>query len=174
MKEVYWISKIELSKYRQDNIRDCFTDQTIKFDYPNNVEEFDVFSETYRLKKAEYIENDLGENMVLDKFIVMDDGSGFADRSNEFANFLTVSRKYGVAIYLTRKNWQMMSQTKIFIFFQDLFKLVQYREYYLLLLVGIATITSLHKIFGLIKSILTYITLGLNSVSPSTHVALMI
>ena len=89
MKEVYWISKIELSKDREDNIRDCFTDQVVKFDYPNNVEEFDDLLETYRLRKAEYIENDLGENMVLDKVIVMDDVSGLADRSNEFANFLT-------------------------------------------------------------------------------------
>ena len=125
MKEVYWISKIELFKGREDNIRDCFTDQIVKFDYPNNVEEFDDLLETYRLKKAEYIENDLGENMVLDKVIVMDDVSGLADRSNEFANFLTVSRKYGVTcvyifhtIYPTRQNCQMIiSQTKIFKFF---------------------------------------------------------
>ena len=129
VKEVYWISKIELSKDREDNIRDCFTDQVVKFDYPNNVEEFDDLLETYRLRKAEYIENDLGENMVLDKVIVMDDVSGLADRSNEFANFLTVSRKYGVTcvyifhtIYPTRQNWQMiMSQTKIFNFFSGVF-----------------------------------------------------
>ena len=89
MKEVYWISKIELSKDREDNIRDCFTDQVVKCDYPNNAQKFDDLLETYRLRKAEYIENDLGENMVLDKVIVMDDVSGLADRSNEFANFLT-------------------------------------------------------------------------------------
>ena len=34
--------------------------------------------------------------MVLDNVIVMDDVSGLADRSNEFSNFLTVSRKYGL------------------------------------------------------------------------------
>ena len=50
----------------------------------------------YRLKKAVYIENDLGENMVLDKVIVMDVVSDLADKSDEFANFLTISRKYGV------------------------------------------------------------------------------
>ena len=62
---------------------------------------------------------------MLDKLIVMDDVSGLADKSDEFANFLTVSRKYGITyvyifhtIYPTRQNWQMiMSQTKIFIFF---------------------------------------------------------
>ena len=125
MKEVYWISKIELSKDREDNIRDCFPDQVVKFDYPSNVEEFDDLLEMYRLRKAEYIENELGENIVLDKLIVMDDVSGLADKFNEFANFLTVSRKYGVicvyifhTAYPTRQNWQIiLSQTKIFNFF---------------------------------------------------------
>ena len=37
-----------------------------------------------------------------------------------------------------------------------MFILVQYREYYLLLLVGTVTITSLHETFVLINSILTY------------------
>ena len=87
VKEVYWISKIELSKDRAENIRDCFTDQVVKLDYPNNVEEFDDLLEIYRLRKAEYTENDLGENMVLDKVIAMDGVSGLADKSDEFANF---------------------------------------------------------------------------------------
>ena len=43
VKEVCWILKIELSKDREDNIRDFFTDEIVKFDYPNNVEEFDDF-----------------------------------------------------------------------------------------------------------------------------------
>ena len=30
VREVYWISKIGLSKDREDNIRDCFTDQIVK------------------------------------------------------------------------------------------------------------------------------------------------
>ena len=34
--------------------------------------------------------------MILDKVIVMDDVSGLADKSDEFANLLTVSRKYGL------------------------------------------------------------------------------
>ena len=63
--------------------------------------------------------------MIIDKVIVMDNVSGIADKSDECANFLTVSRKYGITciyifrtMYPTRQNWQMiMSQTKIFIFF---------------------------------------------------------
>ena len=54
-----------------------------------------------------------------------DDISCLADRSEEFANFLTVSRKFGLTcvyifhtIYPTRQHWQMiLSQTKIFNFF---------------------------------------------------------
>ena len=63
--------------------------------------------------------------MVLEKLIVMDDVSGLADKSDEFTDFLTVSKKYGLTcvyifhtIYRTRQNWQIiMSQTKIFNFF---------------------------------------------------------
>ena len=96
VREVYWVSKIELSKDREENIRDCFVNQIIKFDYPNNVEEFDDLLKVYRRRKVDYIENDLGENIVLYKLIAMDNVSGLADKSDEFANFLTVSRKYGL------------------------------------------------------------------------------
>ena len=75
---------------REENIRDCFVNQIVKFNYPNNAEEFDDLLELYMRQKADYIENDLGENMVLDKVIVMDDVSGLADKSDKFANFLTV------------------------------------------------------------------------------------
>ena len=34
--------------------------------------------------------------MILDKVIVMDNVSGFSDKSDEFPNFLTVSRKCGL------------------------------------------------------------------------------
>ena len=72
--------------------------------YPDNVEDFDYLLEMCKRDKADYIENDLGENMVLDKLIVMDDVSGLADKSDEFNP--------------SRPNWQMiMSQTKIFNFF---------------------------------------------------------
>ena len=49
VKEVYWMSNIELSKAREENIRDCFVNQIVKFDYPNNVEEFDDLLQAYRL-----------------------------------------------------------------------------------------------------------------------------
>ena len=124
IKEVYWILKIELSADREDNIKDCFKDQHVDFKYPNNVEDFNLL-EIYKRKKSDYSENYLRENTVLDRVITMDDVSDLADRSAEFANFLTVSQKYGLTcvyifhtIYPTRQHWQMiLSQTKIFNFF---------------------------------------------------------
>ena len=108
IKEAYWISKIELSKEREENIEQCFVNQIVHFDYPNNVEDFNYLKDGYKRHKAEYVENNLGEKIILDKLIVMDDVSGLADK---FANFLTVSRKYGVtcvyvfhAIYHSRQN----------------------------------------------------------------------
>ena len=55
----------------------------------------------------------------------MDDVSGLADKSDDFSNFLTVSRKYGFScvyvfhtIYPGRQEWEMiMSQTRIINFF---------------------------------------------------------
>ena len=103
--------------------------------------------------KADYVENNLGEKMVLDKLIVMDDVSGLADKSDEFANFLAVSRKYGITcfyifdtIYPSRQNWQMiMSQKKYLIFFQALFRLAQFLEFYLLLQADIKMAYVLHR-----------------------------
>ena len=127
VKKVYWVSTIELFKDREENIRDNFLNQIVKFNYPNNAEEFDDLLELYRRRKTDYIENDLGENMVLDKIIAMDDVSGLDDKPDEFSNFLTVSKIYGLTcayifhtIYPTRQNWQMvMSQTKISNFFPE-------------------------------------------------------
>ena len=59
IKEVYWISKLVLSKDRENNIRDHFVNQEVNFDYPNNVEDFDYLLETYKRRKADYVENEL-------------------------------------------------------------------------------------------------------------------
>ena len=37
---VFWISKIVLSKETEENIRESFADQTVKFTYPKNLDEF--------------------------------------------------------------------------------------------------------------------------------------
>ena len=53
----------------------------------------------------------MGENILMDRLIVMDNIPGLADKSENFANFLTVSRKFGFTcvyifhtIYPTRNN----------------------------------------------------------------------
>ena len=147
IKEVYGVSKIELSKEREENIEHCFENQEVNFDYLSNVEDFDYLIEVYKRRKSEYVENNLGEKMILDKLIVMDNISGLADRSEKFANFFTVSRKYRIkcvyifhTIYPSRQNWQMiMSQTQIFNFFPVLFIVVPSPKLYLPLLTDTKT-----------------------------------
>ena len=96
IKEVYWILKIELSAEREDSIKDCFKDQVVDFKYPSSVEDFNDLLEIYKRKKSACNENYLGKNTILDRVIVMNDVSGLADKSEEFTDFLTVSRKYGL------------------------------------------------------------------------------
>ena len=68
------------------------------------------------------INNSFGENRKLDRLIIMDDVSGVADVSKKYANFLTVSRKFGYnCVYVfhvivpASQIWQkIISQTNIF------------------------------------------------------------
>ena len=122
---VYWISKITLSEEREEKIRQSFGDQEVNFNYPENLDDFNHLIQIFMQRKSNYVNSELGEEMVLDKLIVMDGVSGLADKSDDFANFLTVSQKYGMTcvyifhtIYPSRQNWEMiMSQTQIFNFF---------------------------------------------------------
>ena len=43
--------------------------------------------------KSEYIDNELEEQLVVTRLIIMDNVSGLADKSEEFCNFLTFSQK---------------------------------------------------------------------------------
>ena len=123
---VFWVSKIRLSGEREDVIRESFSEQTVKFVYPNNLDEFNYLIDFFMSEKMPESEGSgLGEKIAIDKLIVMDDASGLADRCEDFSNFLTVSRKYGFScvyvfhtIYPGRQSWEMiMSQTHIFNFF---------------------------------------------------------
>ena len=76
----------------------------------------------FQRKRDDNVDIVIGENNMFNKLFVMDNVLGLADKSNNFANFLTVSRKfYFTCVYVfhtmypTRSNWQMiLSQTKIF------------------------------------------------------------
>ena len=70
------------------------------------------------------VDNDavIGENNIFNKLIVMDNVSRLADKSDSFANFLTLSRKFSFTclyafhmMYPTRSSWQMiLSNAKVF------------------------------------------------------------
>ena len=122
---VFWLSKIVLFEEREELIRESFVDQEVHFSYPHDIDDFNYLIENFTGEKSDYVDSELGENLVVNKLIVIDGVSGLADRSNEFSNFLTVSRKYGFSclyvfhtIYPGRQNWEMiMSQTHILNFF---------------------------------------------------------
>ena len=120
---VFCVSKIRLSGEREDVIRESFPEQTVKFTYPNNLDDFNFFMSE---KMPESGDSDgRREKTGIDKLIVMDEVSGLADRCEDFSNFLTVSRKYDFScvyvfhtIYPGRQSREMiMSQTHIFNFF---------------------------------------------------------
>ena len=123
--EVFWVSKIFLNKEREDSIRDSFQDKKVRFSYLQDVHDFNYLIENFMQVKAHYIDNDMGELPVVNRLIVLDDLSDLADKSEEFSNYLTVTRKYGFScvyvfhtIYPGRQSWEMlMSQTHIFNFF---------------------------------------------------------
>ena len=122
---VFWVSKINLSEEREESIRASFEDENVYFHYPSDLEDFKFLISDFTQKKSSYTdENVLGENLIINKLIVMVDVSGLADKSEDFSNFLTVLRKYGFSsvyvfhtIYPGRQSWEMMSQTHIFNFF---------------------------------------------------------
>ena len=60
------------------------------FKYPKNIDEFDDLLDYFQRQKAPLNENYLGQNIKFDKFIVMEDVLGLADKSVTFANSLTV------------------------------------------------------------------------------------
>ena len=124
MKEVYGLPKISLSRDRENNIEDCYG-INVDFKYPKNLEEFDVCLDFFQRRKEKANtcnDNLMGENTLLGRLIVMDNVSGLTDKSENFANFLTISRKFCFTcvyifhtIYPTRNNWQMiLSQRNIF------------------------------------------------------------
>ena len=137
MPSVDWVSKTNLSNNREDEIRQCFSYTNVECHYPNDVEDLNLIIETFQKETYNKDEktngncNIFGENKKFDKLIVMDDVSGLADKSNDFANFLTVSRKFGYIclyifhiIYPTKSIWQMiLSQTKIFNIFPSTIQL---------------------------------------------------
>ena len=109
LKSVDWLSKINLAKSREDEIRECFTYTTTQFHYPDNLPDFDMLLETFQKDTLDNEDkqkttdkdgnncNIFGEKKI-DKLIVMDDVPALVDKSNDFSNFLTVSRNLGIFV----------------------------------------------------------------------------
>ena len=87
IKEVIRLSKIPLSKDRENNIRECFVDEEMDFKYPNNIDEFDGLLEYFQRQKAPWNENFLGENIKLNRLIIMDYVSGLAENQKHLLIF---------------------------------------------------------------------------------------
>ena len=102
LKEIFWISKIPLSKEREKNKSICFG-KIVRFKYPQTVDDFNMDLTFFQRKRQ--LDNDIdiviGEDNIFNKFVVMDDVSGLADKSNDFASRLTFSRKFNfTSIYI--------------------------------------------------------------------------
>ena len=121
-----WISGIDTDKKREAEIQSYFSNET-EVHVAKERDELDSLIETFKLSSREdttdnNVNNSFGENKKLDRLIVMDDVSGVADVSKKFANFLTVSRKFGYnCVYVfhvivpSSQIWQkIISQTNIF------------------------------------------------------------
>ena len=87
--EVFWVSKINLSEEREESIRASFEDQNVYFHYPSDLEDFNFLISDFTQKKSSYTDenNVLGENLIVNKLIVMDDVSGLADNLKIFQIF---------------------------------------------------------------------------------------
>ena len=122
-----WISGIDIDKQREADIQSYFSNE-IEVHIAKEQDELDSLIETFKLRSHEEsdgsqnVNNFFAENRKLDRLIIMDDVSGVADVSKKFANFLTVSRKFGYnCIYVfhvivpASQIWQkIISQTNIF------------------------------------------------------------
>ena len=51
IKQAYQLSKISLSRDREENIRDCFETE-VRFKHPKSLEEFDNFLELFQRKRG--------------------------------------------------------------------------------------------------------------------------
>ena len=142
-----WVSGIEIDTIdtsREAEIQSRFNNET-EVHVATEKDELDALIDNFKLKAQEYndkdnvnLSNSFGEIKKMDRLIVLDDVSGVADLSKQFANFLTVSRKYGYnCVYVfhvvipSNQIWQkIISQTNIFNIFLRLCNSIQYLRSY--------------------------------------------
>ena len=112
-------------KKREAKIQSCFSNET-EIHIEKEPDELDLLLETFKLRTHDIPDDNVnslfGQNKKADRLIVMDDVSGVAEISKKFANFLTVSRKFGYhCVYVfhviapaTQIRQKIISQTNIF------------------------------------------------------------
>ena len=85
-------------KRKGNSIRDSLQNQKVHFSYPRDLSDFNYLFENFMQIKASYVDSDMGELSIVNRLIVLDDVSGLVDKSEQFSNFLTVTRNH----YLSR------------------------------------------------------------------------
>ena len=65
------MSKIVLSEEREELTRESFADQEVHFSYPHDIDDFNYLIENFTREKLDYVDSKLGENLVVNKLIVM-------------------------------------------------------------------------------------------------------
>ena len=132
LEKTYWVSGITLSDTRKAQIQSCFSNEIEFYDISSyeDLNELINYLKEINEDNDEIVDNSnvnnenlLGEKKILNNLIVMDDVSGLADNSkSNFADFLTVSRKYRYNVIYAFHNiktnkevWsKIISQTTIF------------------------------------------------------------
>ena len=123
-----WVSGIEIDASQEAEIQSCFDNETEvhiateKYELDELIDNFKLKAQENNEKDNVNLSNSFGEIKKMDRLIVLDDVSGVADLAKKFANFLTVSRKFGYnCIYVfhvvipSNQIWQkIISQTNIF------------------------------------------------------------
>ena len=72
----------------------------VEFHYAQGIEDLKELIQTFKLRTEHLVEDGdttssiYGKNKIMNRLIVMDDVSGLADSYKEFADFLTITRKY--------------------------------------------------------------------------------
>ena len=125
----YWVSGVSISLAREAEIQSFFA-CPVEFFNVDDYEDLNLLINNLKERNEDTIDSEnnvnnniYGENKKLDHLIVMDDVSGIADSPRcDFANFLTVSRKYRYNVVYafhvikpSREIWQkIISQTTSF------------------------------------------------------------
>ena len=92
-----WLSQTDIDKQREAEIQSYFKNET-EVHIAQEQHKLDSLIEFFKQRSHENsshnVNNSFGENKKLNRFIIMDNVFGVADVLKNFANFLTVSRKF--------------------------------------------------------------------------------